>query len=566
MRKKPAKNKGGRPRRPDNELMLEGYRREGKKIKKTRIFPPLKIPKSKLESNRIIYFFKTFLKHTMGEWAGKPFHLLPWEIELTRNVFDTKGEDGLRKHNKALLMISRKNGKTVYSSGLLLYELAVKSEEIPNLRIYSAGATKDQAGLIFDAASQMIQASPELSKRLRIIPRYKKIINHKTKAVYEALSSDVSSHYGFFNSSFIIFDELWLQRSIDFVSALMKSQGNLKEPLFLALTTAGNDRESPLYDYYTYGKQIEKGIFEDPSFYFKCFELDEGDNWADERVWHKANPSMEAGVRKISEMRDQLKLAMRIPREETEFRQFYCNQWVSKTDAWVNISDYDKCYDSSFDFKSLEGKSCYIGIDLSKTKDITAAVLLFEVDGLSYIIPFFWLPESEIVSRSQIEKIPFDVWARQGHLFLTPGNVIDYTAIATHIENLARIYNFSGIGVDPYQSNYLTVKFQDTFGEKYFSVKQTYQELSSPTREAERLIVGHLLRHNANPVLKWMIDNCSTSRDSTGNVKIDRRSRNAKVDGVSALIDAIWCRLRQPVKESAYDGLSASEIKQRMAF
>jgi phage terminase large subunit-like protein len=547
------KTKRGRPRRPNEELELEGYRRIGKKIRKSRIYPPLKIPTFKLESECIIYFFKNFLRHTMAEWGGQPFELLPWEVDFTRAVFDTKGEDGFRQYKKALLLIGRKNGKTVLASGLLLYWLVVKSEEIPNLRIYSAGATKDQAALIFDAASQMIETSPELKKRIKSIPRYKRLINHKTGARYEALSSEVASQYGFFNSSFIIFDEMWLQKSIDFVSALMKSQGNLKEPLFLMLSTSGSDRESPLYDYYVYGQQMQKGIFEDKSFYFKCFELDEGDNWADEKNWHKANPSMKFGVRKIEEMRDQLKLALRIPREETEFRQFYCNEWVSRAEGWVTMQDWDKCFDPTFDFKTLEGKDCFVGIDLSKSKDVTAMVLGFDFNGLFYIIPYFWLPEANIMDRAQVEKIPFDIWARQGHLFLTPGNVIDYEFILQKIEELSRIYNFAVIGIDPAQSNLITVRLQDTYRDRYQLVTQSYKELAAPTMEAERLIVGHLLRHNGNPCMKWQIDNCSTSRDSTGNVKIDRRSRNAKVDGVSAMIDALWVKLKNPVLGSVYE-------------
>ena len=547
------KHKGGRPRRPDKELELEGYQRTGKKIKKKKIFAPLKIPNFKLESKRVIYFFKNSLKHTMGEWAGKPFELLPWQINFIREVFDRKGEDGLRLIRLALLLMGRKGGKTVFLAGLMIYEVAVKSEEIPNLRLYSGGATKEQSGLIFDAAAQMIEASPELKKRIRIIPRYKRLVNHKTGARYEALSSEVSGQYGLFNSPFIIFDEMWLQKSIDFVSALMKSQGNLKEPLFVILSTAGNDRESPLYDYYEYGKQIEKGIIEDKSFYFKCYELDEGDNWADEKNWHKANPSLESGVRKIEEMRSQLKLALRIPREETEFRQFYCNEWVSRAEGWVTMQDWDACFDPTFEFKTLEGKDCFCGIDLSKSKDVTAMLLGFDFNGLFYIIPYFWLPEANIMDRAQVEKIPFDIWAKQGHLALTPGNVIDYEFILQKIDELSRIYNFAVIGIDPAQSNLITVRLQDTYRDRYQLVTQSYKELAAPTMEAERLIVGHLLRHNGNPVMKWMVDNCSTTRDSTGNVKIDRRSRNAKVDGVSAMIDALWVKLKNPVLGSVYE-------------
>ncbi|MGA2466427.1 MAG: terminase TerL endonuclease subunit [Thermodesulfobacteriota bacterium] len=547
------KNKGGRPRRPDSELKLEGYQRIGKRIKKAKIFSPLKIPKFRLESQRVIYFFKNFLVHTMGEWANKPFNPLPWQVEFIQNIFDTKGEDKLRQYKKALLLIGRKNGKTLTSSGLLLYFLSVKSEEIPNLRIYSAAATKDQASLIYDAASQMIEASPELKKRLKPIPRYKRIINHKTGCKYEALSSEVSSQYGFFNSSFIIFDEMWLQKSIDFVSALMKSQGNLKEPLFLILSTAGNDRESPLFDYYTYGKQLEKKLFDDPSFYFKCYELDEGDDWRDESVWVKANPSIPFGVRKIEEMKAQLRMAVRIPREAQEFRQFYCNEWSNRAEGWVNISDYQKCYDAGFDFATLKGESCYCGIDLAKTIDFAAICLLFEMNGLSYIVPSFWLPEDTVKNAPEMEKVLYEAWAREGHLILTPGNTIDYEAIINHIRGLAKTFKIEGFGVDPYQSNHVTIQLQQEFGEKYFTVTQTYKELSAPTREAERLIVGHLLRHNGNRVMTWMIDNCSTSRDTTGNIKIDRRSRNSKVDGVSSLIDALWVKLRKPVQSSVYD-------------
>jgi phage terminase large subunit-like protein len=226
---------------------------------------------------------------------------------------------------------------------------------------------------------------------------------------------------------------------------------------------------------------------------------------------------------------------------------------VSKTESWVNITDWDKCLDPNFDIGKFSGRACHLGIDLSSSQDVTAACFTFEIDGLTHVVPFFWLPEAHIQDRSKIEKIPFDIWARQGHLFLTPGNVIDYEVITTFLVSLCKKVDIKAIGVDPHQSNYLKVKLQEEFGELYQDVSQTYKELAAPTMEAERLIVGNFLRHGGNPVLRWMIDNCSTSRDSTGNVKIDRRSRNAKVDGVSALIDALAVKLKNPETGSWYD-------------
>jgi len=535
---KTPKHAGGRPRRSDKELALEGKVRAGKKIRTTRSYPPLQIPNFKNESGSVIYFFKNYLPHTMGQWEGRPFDPLPWEADLIRKIFDTKDSDGKRKIRKALLLIARKNGKTVFSAGLLLYWLLVKSENNRNLRIYSAATTKEQASLIFDAASQMVEGSKELCKRIKIVQRYKRLVNHRTGAKYEALSSDVKGHYGFFNAELVVFDEMWEQRDVKFISALHKSQVNLKEPLFLAISTNGTDKESPLFDDYYYGKQIEKGVFEDDSFYFKCYELEEDDDWTLEENWYKANPSLSAGILNIEELRSACKRALRIPREESEFKQFHCNLWVSQATAWINIGEWEKCYDPQFHLRDFKGKPCYMGIDLSETRDTTSVVLLFPVGPDFYLAPFFFLPKANLDDKAKTEKVPYDIWARQGHLILTEGNVVDYDVVLENILGLAGLCDILQVAIDPYNSKQVKIKLEEK-GLNIIDIRQGFLTMNAPVKELERLILSRRIHHDGNPIMRWMLDNCTLLRDSTGSVKIDKRKRNSKVDGVSATLDAL---------------------------
>lgn len=551
----------GRPRRPDEELALEGRPREQSKKVKRLVKPrPIKFPSNlKTEGDRCIYFFRNYLKHTMGEWSERPFEPLPWQIEMIKSLLDTKNKDGTRQYRWGLLFVGRKNGKTVLSSGLLLYWLCIRSEQIPNLRIYSAATTKEQAGIIFDAASQMVQASPILSKMIRVIPRYKKLVNHRTRATYEALSGETSGKYGLLNSELIVFDELFEQRDIEYISALQKSQGAMREPLFLMLSTAGNDKESPLFDYYNFGKQIQEGLYDDPTFYFKCYEIPENLDWQDPKNWHLANPSMEAGVRKVDEIYASLVRALKIPREQNEFRQFYANQWVSSSMAWIPVSLWDKCFDPSFNIEKLKTLPCYMGVDLSETRDVTAVVILAKEGSHYYHLPFFWLPEFIVTDKAKVAKVPVDVWAREGHLYLSRGNAIDYDMVISKIKELAQTFNVKMIGVDPYNSRQVIIDLQKEHI-PVETIAQGIKPLNSATKELERLVIDKYISHNGNSCMRWMVDNATIWRDSSGNIKVDKRSRTAKVDGVSATINALALVL-DPAKQEVESILETEGLK-----
>ena len=274
MKKKPKKIKKGRPRRDRKEIQKDGYRlsaykkRKGKSVKPY----PLRINVEKEKGMdegeyqylRIAYFIEHYLKLP----SGKPFILRPWQKEILGDLFGTLNEDGTRQYRKAYISMGRKNAKTTLSAAIILYFLCVLSEDERFMEIYSCAGNREQAGIVFSIASAMVKQSAELSKILRVVDYTKKVRNARTDASYTVVSREHSTKHGV-NAKLIIFDEVFNQPDDLLWSAMEKSQGAQSEPLMIGITTAGSNRESLCRRLYEYGKRVNTGEVNDPTFYCK---------------------------------------------------------------------------------------------------------------------------------------------------------------------------------------------------------------------------------------------------------------------------------------------------------
>lgn len=505
----------------------------------------------KKKADRAVTFIEN-LCHTKGKWAGTPFWLLPWQEQLIRDIFGIVKPDGNRQFRTAFVEICKKVGKSELTAAVALYLLYADNE--PSAEVYGAAADRQQASIVFDVAKQMVEMSPALMKRSKLMGATKRIVNYSNAGYYQVLSAEVGGKHGF-SVSGLVFDEIHTQPNRQLYDVLTKGSSDARQnPLHFIITTAGNDRHSIAYELHTKAVDILEGRRVDPTFYPVVYGLKDDEDWEDEENWYKVNPSLGYTV-DIERLRDAYREAKQNPADEVTFKWLRCNMWVSSTVAWIPDAIYMRG-NESIEAASLEGRDCYAGLDLSSTGDITALVLIFpprDENEKYVLLPYFWIPEETIPRRVKANSVPYDIWEKQGYIMSTEGNVIHYDFIEKFIMYLSEKYHILEIAVDRWNA---TQMIQNLEGEGFTIVPfgQGFSSMSAPTKEFYRLLMEGRIIHGGNPVLRWMAGNVVIDTDPAGNIKVTKAKSKEKIDGIVAAIMALDRCIRQEGQSgSVYD-------------
>ena len=505
----------------------------------------------KKKADRAVTFIEN-LCHTKGKWAGTPFWLLPWQEQLIRDIFGIVKPDGNRQFRTAFVEICKKVGKSELAAAVALYLLYADNE--PSAEVYGAAADRQQASIVFDVAKQMVEMSPALMKRSKLMAATKRIVNYGNAGYYQVLSAEVGGKHGF-SVSGLVFDEIHTQPNRQLYDVLTKGSSDARQnPLHFIITTAGNDRHSIAFELHTKAVDILEGRRVDPTFYPVVYGLQDDEDWEDEANWYKVNRSLGYTV-DIERLRDAYREAKQNPADEITFKWLRMNMWVSSTTAWIPDAIYMRG-NEPIDMDALEGRDCYAGLDLSSTGDITALVLMFpprDMDEKYIVLPFFWVPEDTIPRRVKANSVPYDVWEKQGHILATEGNVIHYDFIEKFIYDLAEKYHILEIAVDRWNA---TQMIQNLEGEGFTIVPfgQGFSSMSAPTKEFYRLLMEGQIIHGGHPVLRWMAGNVVIDTDPAGNIKVTKAKSKEKIDGIVAAIMALDRCIRQEGQSgSVYD-------------
>ena len=505
----------------------------------------------KKKADRAVTFIEN-LCHTKGKWAGTPFWLLPWQEQLIRDIFGIVKPDGNRQFRTAFVEICKKVGKSELAAAVALYLLYADNE--PSAEVYGAAADRQQASIVFDVAKQMVEMSPALMKRSKLMGATKRIVNYSNAGYYQVLSAEVGGKHGF-SVSGLVFDEIHTQPNRQLYDVLTKGSSDARQnPLHFIITTAGNDRHSIAYELHTKAVDILEGRRVDPTFYPVVYGLKDDEDWEDEANWYKVNPSLGYTV-DIERLRDAYREAKQNPADEVTFKWLRCNMWVSSTVAWIPDAIYMRG-NEEIDAALLERRDCYAGLDLSSTGDITALVLIFpprDENEKYVLLPYFWIPEETIPRRVKANSVPYDIWEKQGYIMSTEGNVIHYDFIEKFIIYLSEKYHILEIAVDRWNA---TQMIQNLEGEGFTIVPfgQGFSSMSAPTKEFYRLLMEGRIIHGGNPVLRWMAGNVVIDTDPAGNIKVTKAKSKEKIDGIVAAIMALDRCIRQEGQSgSVYD-------------
>jgi len=512
------------------------------------------------------------LRHIDGQWAGQPFTLMPWQRDrVIRPLFGTLGADGFRQYRTCYIEVPRKNGKSELAAGVALYLLIADGEM--GAQVYGCAGDIDQARIVYRVASEMTKNSAYLSSKLRVIDSTKRIIDESTASFYRAIPSDAAGTHGL-NASGVVVDEVHVQPNRDLIDVLVTSTGARRQPLTFLITTAGFDRNSICYEYHDYALKVASGVIVDPKFLPVIYAADDSDDWQDPHVWAKANPSL--GVTISGDfLAAEAQRALEVTAYQNTFRRLYLNLWTTQDTRWLDIDRWDACADP-VDLAALAGRTCYAALDLASTTDIAALVLVFPspdappideilepeslpetaqpaTDTTIYdVLPFFWIPGDNIAARVRRDRVPYDVWVREGLIYATEGNVIHYAAIRAKIDELAQIYDIHELGFDRWGATQMTQELQDS-GMEVVPIGQGFASMSAPTKELLNLVLSKRLRHGGNKVMRWMADNLRVTQDAAGNLKPDKARSTARIDGCVALVMALDRATRNGNTRSTYE-------------
>ena len=421
--------------------------------------------------------------------------------------------------------------------------------------VYGCAADRQQASIVFEVAADMVRMCPALSKRVKILSSQKRMVFRPTNSFYQVLSAEAYSKHGF-NIHGVVFDELHTQPNRELFDVMTKGSGDARmQPLYFLITTAGTDTHSICYEVHQKAMDILEGRKHDPTFYPVIYGASEQDDWTDPKVWKKANPSLGITVG-IDKVKAACESAKETPSEENVFRQLRLNQWVKQSVRWMPMDKWDAC---AFPVREedLEGRVCYGGLDLSSTTDITAFVLVFPPldDQDKYcILPYFWLPEETLPLRVKRDHVMYDIWAKQGFIQTTEGNVIHYGYIEKFIEKLGERFNIQEIAFDRWGAVQM-VQNLEGMGFTVVPFGQGFKDMSPPTKELMKLTLEQRIAHGGHPVLRWMMDNIYIRRDPAGNIKADKEKSTEKIDGAIATIMGLDRAIRcgNNAHESVYD-------------
>jgi len=498
-------------------------------------------------ADRVVRFI-SHLKHSTGEWAGKPFNLMDWQEEIIRRLYGTLNPDGTRQYRTLWFEVPRKNGKTELGAGGITLPLLYIDGEM-GAQIYSAANDKDQAGLVFSAAAPMVEQSPSLDRVSKIYPPQKRIVYHRNRSFYTAVSSEAYTKDGL-NAHGIIYDELHAAPNRELWDVLTTSQGSRRQPLTAVTTTAGYDRNSICWEQHDYACKVRDGIIDDPTWLVIIYAAPDDADWTDEDVWRECNPAL--GVfRSLDEIRTLCKKAQETPALEMTFRRLYLNQWTSSVERWMPMDKWDAC-GNPVDLWDLRGKPCYAGLDLAATTDLTALSLVFPRDGRYDTIMHFWIPGDTAQEKEKRDRVPYALWIKQGYITATEGNVIDYYSIQQKLEEYKGLYDIKEVAFDRWGATKLSQDLTDA-GFVMVPFGQGFASMNAPTKELMNLVLSEKLNHGGNPVLRWNADNIVVRTDPAGNLKPDKEKATQKIDGVVALIMALDRAARHTEETSIYE-------------
>ena len=493
-------------------------------------------------ANHIIEFFENYLHHSKGKCGGQLVKLELWEKAMLATAYGFVDIEGYRQYRETLLIVGKKNGKSLLASGVGLYMLHADGE--PGPEIYAVATKRDQAKIIWQEAKRMVRKSPALAKRTRSLVA--ELDSDWNDGVFKPLASDSDTLDGL-NIHCALMDEIHQWKNgralFDIIADGVIAR---EQPMIFETSTAGTIREDIYDDKYEEAERIING-YDDPDGYHDehflplIYELDSRNEWTDPNAWIKANPGL-GPIKSKKALADKVEKAKANP---ALVRNLVCKEFnirETSSEAWLNFEELDNR--ETFDLQKLKPRYGIGGADLSSTTDLTAAKVIFRVpdDPKLYVLSMYWIAEDLLEKRVKEDQIPYDKWHERGLVRLCPGNSVHAKYVKewfVEVQEKLDVY-IPWIGYDSWSAKYWVEDMADYFGKNsMIPVIQGKKTLSDPMKRLHNDLCSKLVIYNNNPIDKWCLANTAYDEDKNGNIQPHKTSKpTRRIDGTAALLDA----------------------------
>lgn len=498
-------------------------------------------------AERNIAWVESHCRVPEGSHVGRPVVLRDWQRDILRGIYDTPTR-------RAIVSFGRKNGKTALSAFLLLLHLC-GPEARENSQLYSAAQSREQASILFALAAKCVRMSPDLAQYVIVRDTAKQLACPELGTLYRALSAEASTAYGL-SPVFTVHDELGQVRGprSELYDALETASGAQDAPLSVVISTqAPTDADllSVLIDDAKTGADPETKLF--------LYAADDAADPFCEESWRAANPAF-GDFQNAQEVARQAADAKRMPSREASYRNLILNQRVTVHNPFVTRSVWEA--NAGEVEESAFANPCFIGLDLSARNDLTALVMVArDSEGRWHVRPEFFAPSQGVEDRAQRDRVPYDVWAREGSLTLTAGASVEYAWVAQRLVELCEQYPVQMVAYDRWRMDVLKAELArlgvelplEPFGQGYASMAPALEAL-------ETELVNNRIRHGNHPVLRNHAANAIALSDPAGNRKLDKSKATGRIDGMVALAMAMGVAAKQTDDSAAFADFIANPI------
>lgn len=484
--------------------------------------------------------FSEKMTHVKGKWSGQKIKLSPHQVFIQACIWGwVKRKNGKRRFRTALVLIPRKNGKSVDAATTGNYMLMADGEN--GAEVYSGATSEKQALEVFRPAWQMANGNPQLRKHFGVAlsgnPKNPtSIYRLSDMSRFEPLigkPGDGSSPHC------AIIDEYHEHKTSDQFDTMDTGMGSREQPLLFVISTAGIDTSSPCYDMCLEAVRVLQGVIEKDSLFAIIYDIDEEDDWKDFEVWKKANPNYGVSVDE-DYLYEKYQDAMNNASKQNISLCKHLNKWMNAGVAWMNMAKWAACSDTSLRLEDFKSKKCWMAFDLANKIDIAALVTMFRYKGGFAVFARYYLPQDtiELPQNAHYRK-----WLKEGWIIQTPGARTDFAYIEADFRAFAKEYNFQELAYDPHEATYLVQNLMQDYPDQCIEITQGPANMSEPMKELEALVYAEDFHFNGDPVLTWMAGNVVKKQGrNSGPTKFyyPTKERNElKIDGIVATIMAL---------------------------
>jgi phage terminase large subunit-like protein len=485
-----------------------------------------------LDKAREAVAYIELLRHTKAEWAGQLLLMEPWQKFILYNIFGFYKKNGTRRFRKAYLEMPKKQGKSPLAAGIAC--LLHNGEGEPKAEVYCAATQLDQSAIVFEYSFDMMTMFCEeygIEMLLQNSFNNKRIVYDGS--VMKPLAFDPKQKKDGFMVTGAVIDEYHAHPSDAMYDILSNGTAARRNPLIVAITTAGVDRNCACYQHREYCTGVLSGKFEDDSIFAIIYTIDEDDidNWDTESVIMKANPNYGISV-KPDYMEAQIKEARESESKKVIFMIKHLNIWTDAAETWIPDGTW-MAGQQQYDIEKFAGQEAFAGLDLASTNDFCSLAVTFPKDGYFYKLYRYYVTDESLKRRGENMRERIMQWVSKGYIHVCKDNSVDYDIIEKDILELRGKYDIKGVAVDPWNSSQLiqNLNKQDI---NCFQCSQNISSLSGPTSNYDKLIKEGKIQHGKNPVQRWMVGNVAMYYDPNGNMKVMKNKSSDKVDGVVA--------------------------------